>query len=163
MQVRFEMSKLNDFDIDFGEFRFDQAVLLLIIIRYRKNRGNYSRMQLLWADRHWIDGHWAKSTTTKICSICFFWVCIANASFSTSINWYSIFDFSARDLGHSASTSKELIKFLKQIPAEELMKHTSNSKFVPLEGDTKTTYIEWNPTIESKWMLLVISTNRWRN
>lgn len=58
--------------------------------------------------------------------------------------------FPANDLGLSASNDEELVEFLHRIPAVELMKHTSHSKFIPGLGDPKTTIIEWNPTIESK-------------
>lgn len=58
--------------------------------------------------------------------------------------------FAAHDIGRTATNNEELLEFLQQIPADELMKHTSHSKFVPSLGEPKTTYIEWNPRVESK-------------
>lgn len=86
---------------------------------------------------------------TKTFLICLPSVRIASVSSSASFNQRTTF-LPAYDLGHELSEHEELIEFLQRIPAGELMKHTSNSKFVASEGEPKTTYIEWNPTIESK-------------
>lgn len=56
----------------------------------------------------------------------------------------------AHKLGEKAANTQELIVFLQRIPANELMKHTSNTKFIPSGGEPKKIFVEWNPRIESQ-------------
>lgn len=78
---------------------------------------------------------------------------------STAIRTSSfIFELiAAYDLGYMATTAEELVEFLQEVSAKDLMKHTSNSKFIPRADEPKTIYIEWNPIVESKKMFRVLS------
>lgn len=55
-----------------------------------------------------------------------------------------------------APNTEELLEFLQEVPAKELMRHTSNSKFIPRADEPKTIYVEWNPVVESRWMFHVL-------
>lgn len=37
------------------------------------------------------------------------------------------------------------------MPANELLKHTSNTKLISKDGEPKIFFVEWNPTIECEY------------